>query len=127
MAFRESIDIEGVAHSAPIPFGAKLGNLIFSSAIMGADPANGDLPSEPAAQVALMFQNLRAFLAKAGASTDEIGHMTVYLADNAYRDFLNKEWLDMFPNEHSRPARHVMIWQMPRGMLCLTEIIAVKG
>ena len=37
MAKRKSIHIEGMEHSAPIPNGVVIGNLVFSSAISGKD------------------------------------------------------------------------------------------
>jgi hypothetical protein len=37
MAKRKSIHIEGMEHGAPIPNGAIIGSMIFSSAISGKD------------------------------------------------------------------------------------------
>jgi predicted dehydrogenase len=42
-----SIEVEGVSHgAAPIPMGARVGNMIFSSGIMGKDPATDKLPED---------------------------------------------------------------------------------
>ena len=41
---RRSIHVEGVEHVAPIPMGAVVGNMLFSSAIGGIDPATGETP-----------------------------------------------------------------------------------
>ncbi len=41
-----SIHVEGVRHGAPIPMGARVGNMIFSSGIIGADPSTGDVPAD---------------------------------------------------------------------------------
>ena len=38
---RRSIHVEGIQHGAPIPMGALVGNVLFSSGIMGTDPATG--------------------------------------------------------------------------------------
>ena len=38
---RRSVHVEGVEHGAPIPMGARVGNMLFSSGIMGTDPATG--------------------------------------------------------------------------------------
>ena len=53
-----------------------------------------------------MFNNIRAFMKAAGGSPDNIGIMTVFLKENSYRDSINKEWVKMFPDAESRPARH---------------------
>ena len=43
MARRRSIHLEGLRHGAPIPSGAVVGNLVFSSAISGRDGASDAL------------------------------------------------------------------------------------
>jgi len=122
---RRSIDIPNVAHTAPIPMGSRVGNLVFSSGIMGANPATGDIPDDPAQQAEFAFQNLRTFLQVAGATPEQVGRITVYVKDNKYREFINKPWQAMFPNEHSRPARHAVETNLARNMLIQLEVIAV--
>jgi hypothetical protein len=53
--------------------------------------------------------------------------MTIYVKDPAYRENVNREWLKMFPDEHDRPARHTLTWDLQRGMLVQCELIAVLG
>jgi 2-iminobutanoate/2-iminopropanoate deaminase len=122
---RQSIEIPGVNHGAPIPFASKVGNMLFSSGIMGRDPATGELPADAYKQAELAFQNMRTMLDIAGASTDDIGHMTVMLADLSYRDAVNKPWVEMFPDPEDRPARHAVKADLPGGLLVQLEIIAV--
>ena len=120
------LEIPGVTHGgAPIPMGVRLGNMVFSSGIMGKDPADDSLPDDPARQAELMFQNVRTLLEAAGGSLDDIARMTVFLKDNAYREHLNREWLKAFPDEHDRPARHTLLWNLPGGMLIQCELVAV--
>jgi 2-iminobutanoate/2-iminopropanoate deaminase len=122
---RQVFEVPGVSHSAPIPMGVKIGNLLFSSAVMGEDPETHSLPPEPERQAELVFSNLRTLMTNAGGATDDIAHMTVFLKDLAYRDHVNNEWLKMFPDEDDRPARHAVQADLPRGMLIQVEIIAV--
>ncbi len=122
---RQVFEVPGVSHSAPIPMGVKIGNLLFSSAVMGEDPETHSLPPEPERQAELVFSNLRTLMSNAGGATDDIAHMTVFLKDLAYRDHVNNEWLKMFPDEDDRPARHAVQADLPRGMLIQVEIIAV--
>ena len=42
----QSINIPNVEHTAPIPMGARVGNMVFSSGIMGANPQTGEIHSE---------------------------------------------------------------------------------
>jgi len=122
---RQTLEVPGVAHSAPIPMGVRVGNMVFSSGVSGQDPADGSLPADPARQAELMFRNVRTLLEQAGATLDDVAHFTVYVKDNAYREDLNREWLKAFPDEHDRPARHTLRWDLPGGMLIQCELVAV--
>lgn len=122
---RQVIEIEGMSHNAPIPLGAKIGNLVFSSAISGRDPETKELSKDPDQQAEALFRNLRRFMEKAGGAPDNIAHMTVYLKEEKYRDFINKEWLKMFPDEKDRPARHAIKVEIRGEMLFQVEVIAV--
>jgi 2-iminobutanoate/2-iminopropanoate deaminase len=126
MAQRQSIDLAGMSHGVPIPNGCKIGNIVFSSAFSGRDAAADKVPEDPDEQAAVLFSNIRAFMEAAAGSPENIGHMTVYLKENSYRDSIDKEWLKMFPDEHSRPARHAV--EAPirgAGLYFQVELIAV--
>lgn len=125
MAKRQTLEIPGVHHGAPIPMGCRVGNILHSSAIMGADPATGKVPPDGAEQVRLMFANLRTLLELGGATTDDIVFMNVLLKDNSLRDEVNKHWLGMFPDENDRPARHTTRVDLQGDMLAQVEIMAV--
>ncbi|HKF78470.1 MAG TPA: RidA family protein [Candidatus Dormibacteraeota bacterium] len=125
MGKRQTLEIPGVRHGAPIPMGVRMGNLVFSSGVMGRDPETDSLPPEPARQAELMFQNVRTLLQVAGGTLADVAHVTVFLKDDAYREDLNREWLKAFPDEHDRPARHTLLFDLPRGMLMQCELVAV--
>ncbi len=125
MGRRQTLEIPGVTHSAPIPMGCRIGSLVFSSGIAGKDPASDSLPDDPARQAELMFQNVRTLLERAGATLDDVAHVTVFLRDNAHREHLNREWVRAFPDEHDRPARHTLLFDLPGGMLMQCELVAV--
>ncbi len=126
---RRSIEVPGVSHgNAPIPMGARVGHLIYSSGIMGKDPATDTLPPDAPSQAKFMFDNLRSLLAQGGAGLDDVVHVKAYVKDNSHRDALNAEWVKCFPDPHDRPARHTMVVDLPRGMLVQIEVVAVvKG
>lgn len=121
-----SIEVEGVTHgAAPIPMGARVGNMIFSSGIMGKDPANDTLPADAPAQAKFMFQNLRTLLKNGGASLQDVAHVTAFIKDNSVRTALNDAWMECFPDPHDRPARHTQVADLQGGMLLQIEVIAV--
>jgi enamine deaminase RidA (YjgF/YER057c/UK114 family) len=105
--------------------GAVVGNIVFSSAISGRDAGTQELPEGPDRQAEQLFRNIRTFMERAGGTTDDIGHMTVYLKEEKYRDSINKEWIKMFPDEHNRPARHAVEAKLRGQVLFQVEVIAV--
>ncbi len=125
LARRRAVEVPGVTHSAPIPMGAVIGGLLFSSGIPGKDPATDRVPEDPARQAELMFRNVRTLLERAGGSLDDVAHVTVFVKDDAYREHLNREWVKAFPDPEARPARHTLRWDLPGGMLIQCELIAV--
>jgi 2-iminobutanoate/2-iminopropanoate deaminase len=125
MAKRQSITIEGFAHKNPIPAASRLGNMLMTGIITGMDPATGKVAATLEAQCAFMFQHVRSIMAAAGGSTDDIVKMSVWMADRSNRDVLNAEWIKMFPDAASRPARHTSQASLEGGQLINCDITAV--
>lgn len=106
---RRSIHVDGFSHGPnPIPAASRVGNVVITGGIAGQDPATSKTPDDPAQQVAFAFLQMKRILAAAGATPEDIVKVEVVVKDFALRDAINKEWLAMFPDEHSRPARHVV-------------------
>jgi enamine deaminase RidA (YjgF/YER057c/UK114 family) len=108
MAERKSVNIEGFKHANPIPNAARIGNLVVSGAILGRDSTTGEMPPTVAGQCALVFRHMRSIVEAAGGTPADIIKVTVWLKDPSKRDDLNAEWLAMFPDPASRPARHTL-------------------
>ncbi|OLL31014.1 hypothetical protein BTH42_14690 [Burkholderia sp. SRS-W-2-2016] len=121
----ESIDVPGLAHKVPIPVGARMGNLLCSSALAGKDPASGQLAATPAEQVRLAFENLQRFLAAGGATLDHVVKLAIHVKDDSVREHLNSHWLALWPDPERRPARHVTVQDLQHGMAIQLETIAV--
>lgn len=121
-----SIDLPGLSHAkTPIPLGARVGGMIFSSGISGKDPATGALPADAATQARFAFDNLRKFLQQAGATLDDVGRITVYVKDESLRTAVNEAWVQCFPDPADRPARHTLVHDLRSGMLVQLDVIAV--
>jgi 2-iminobutanoate/2-iminopropanoate deaminase len=127
MARRESYHLEGISHRAPIPNGAKVGNILYSSAIGATDPATGEPPEGIEEQAEAMFQNVKRLVEQAGGSTEDIVHVRLLLKDRSLRDQIDKVWLRMFPDEHNRPARHASQIDLGGATNMQCEIVAVIG
>jgi len=73
-----------------------------------------------------MFANIRALLEAGGATPEDVIKVTVWLTDKALRPHVNKQWLAMFPDPHSRPARHTFASpDLDPPTLVQCEVIAV--
>ena len=125
---RRAIHVDGMEHNAPIPMGARVGNVLFSSGILGTDPATGTVPDDLYRQCELAFSNMKTLVENAGGTTEDIGSVKVYMKDRAQRDAVKQPWLKMFPDENNRPARHAIQYDaFPPGVLVQLEIVAVLG
>jgi 2-iminobutanoate/2-iminopropanoate deaminase len=123
---RLSIDVPGFGHDNPIPAACKVGPFLISSGVSGKEPYTGKMLEGLEAQCAQMFATVRQILEIAGGSPEDIVKMNVWMKDRSQRDTLNVGWLEMFPDEHSRPARHTFAApDLPGSMLVQCEIFAV--
>jgi 2-iminobutanoate/2-iminopropanoate deaminase len=125
MSPRRSIDVEGMGHGAPIPMGSRIGNTIYSSGIMGTDRTTGTMPADGETQVRNTFANLVAFMDAADATVGDLIRVSVSLSDNALRSLINEEWLKLFPDAESRPARHISFHESAGPMIIQLEVVAV--
>jgi 2-iminobutanoate/2-iminopropanoate deaminase len=128
MEQRRSIDVPGVKHVNPIPSACRRGPFVVTGAISGADPDTGKVPADLDAQCRAMFDNVRRVMAAAGSSPEDIVKMTVWITDRSLREIMNRHWVAMFPDPHSRPARHTLTahdFTPPMQIQC--DVMAVLG
>ena len=124
---RRNIEVPGLGHgNQPIPLAAVVGGLLVTGGISGRDPQTGELPEDPAAEVAQAFANLRAILGAAGATPDDVAKVTVFVRDRDIRAHVNPVWIELFPDPESRPARHTLEANLT-GMRLQLECLAVVG
>lgn len=107
MAKRQSVNGSRARHENPIPNASRIGNIVISSVIGGANPGTRELPLTLEQQVANVFGYIRHDIEAAGGTVDDIIKVTFWVKDPVkQRAALNDEWLKMFPDPTSRPARH---------------------
>jgi 2-iminobutanoate/2-iminopropanoate deaminase len=126
MGNRKSIEVLGLEHVNPIPNASRIGPFLVSGGIFGKDPSTGKVPEGVEAQCEQMFANVRKVLEAGGAAPEDVIKLSVWLKDMANRPVVNKYWLLMFPDPHSRPARHTFSTPDLRAPLLVEcEIMAV--
>jgi 2-iminobutanoate/2-iminopropanoate deaminase len=124
---RMSYEVDGYSHgNNPIPAVARIGNTVVTGGISGIDLSTGAMPATVEEQSANMFHVAKKVLQRAGASLADVIKVTVFLKPELNRAALNTAWLEHFPDEHSRPVRHVIVNPyLAGGMLIQCEMMAV--
>lgn len=125
MSKRRSVYIEGFSHKNPIPAACRLGNVVMSGIIYGLDVATGKPADGLERQCQLMFEHLRRAVEAAGASLDDIVKLNVWMIDRSQRQAINDEWLRIFPDPATRPARQTMQAALTPGILVQCDFVAV--
>ena len=86
------------------------------------------MPPELGKQVTNLFNHVRTAITSAGGTPDDIIKMTFWMKDPVNgRAALNEEWLKMFPDAASRPARHTTTLGAESNALVTCEFVAVFG
>ncbi|MBE9906364.1 MULTISPECIES: RidA family protein [Enterococcus] len=125
MTKRQVIQINGSAHENPIPTAVKIGNMVYTSALMGTDPSSGQMPETVEEEVAQLFTYILEIMEKAGGSSENIAHLSVSVTNRSYKEIVNKEWLKLFPDPDNRPARHTTVHSLKPGVHVQVEMVAV--
>jgi 2-iminobutanoate/2-iminopropanoate deaminase len=123
---RRSIYIDEFQHRNPIPNASRIGNILVSGLIRGTDPETQALPPTVEAQCALMFEHMRRTAEAGGARVEDIIKVTFWMK-RLQREPVNHEWVKMFPDPRSRPARQIMEVPMEQGVLVQCDFMAVIG
>lgn len=121
---RRSVHLPGVEHASPIPTGCRIDNIVFSSGIFGTEE-DGTCLLDEGRQTERMFANLRRFLAAAGVGPEDVVRATLFAEDPSLRPAIDEQWVQLFPDPESRPARHLIIQALPLDFKVEIEVVAV--
>ena len=101
----------------------KCGEMLFISGQIPVNPADGSVPEGIKAQTAQSIANLKAILAEADLSIDNVVKTTVFLADMGLFGEMNEVYADNFTAPF--PARSaVAVKALPKNVLVEIETIA---
>ena len=108
----------------PYSQGYEVNGFIYTSGQIPVDPATGTIPEGIAAQAEQSCKNVGAILEAAGAGFEQVIKTTCFLADMGDFAAFNEAYAKYFV---SKPARScVAVKELPKGVLCEVEAIAVK-
>ena len=101
----------------------KTGNMLFCSGQIPVNPETGTVPEGIKAQTAQSLANVKALLAAAGASIENVVKTTVSLADMSLFGEMNEVYAENFKEPF--PARSaVAVRELPKQVLVEIEVIA---
>ena len=101
------------------------GSFVFISGQIPVNPATGEIPEGIDAQAAQSMANIKAILAEAGLTMDNVVKTTVFLADMSLFADMNKVYAENFTSPF--PARSaVAVKELPKQVLVEIEVIAVR-
>ena len=102
----------------------EVNGVIYTSGQIPVDPATGNIAEGIAAQAEQSCKNVGAILEAAGSGYDKVVKTTCFLAEIADFAAFNEVYAKYFT---SKPARScVAVKDLPKGVLCEVEAIAVK-
>lgn len=108
----------------PYSQGYEVNGFVFTSGQIPVDPAGGEIPSGIRAQAKQSCENVSAVLVAAGTDLSKVFKTTCFLADMGDFAAFNEVYAGYFT---SKPARScVAVKELPKGVLCEIEAIAVK-
>lgn len=101
------------------------GSFVFISGQIPVNPETGNIPDGITAQTAQSISNIKAILAEAGLSVDNVVKTTVFLANMGDFAAMNEVYAANFTSPF--PARSaVAVKELPKQVLVEIEVIAVK-
>lgn len=102
----------------------EVNGFVYTSGQIPVNPATGEIPEGIAAQAEQSCKNVGAILEAAGSGFDKVFKTTCFLAEIADFAAFNEVYAKYFT---SKPARScVAAKDLPKGVLCEIEAIAVK-
>jgi 2-iminobutanoate/2-iminopropanoate deaminase len=108
MSTRKSISIDGLSHLTAIPVASRIGPLLVSSVIAPFNPGTRQIPESLEEQYANIFHHVGLMLEEAGGAWRHVAKMEFWTS-SAGRSALDPFWIEKFPDESSRPARHTHV------------------
>lgn len=102
----------------------EVGNFVFASGQIPADPVTGEVPEGITAQAEQSCKNVGAILEAAGLNYENVVKTTCFLADMADFAAFNEVYAKYFIGKPARSC--VAVKGIPKGVLCEIEVIAVR-
>ncbi|MFI3330414.1 MAG: RidA family protein [Rikenellaceae bacterium] len=109
----------------PYSQGILAGDTLYISGQIPVNPSNGEIPSDIASQTTQCLENIKAILAEADFSLNDVVKCSVLLDDISNFDTMNSIYAEYFCN--NKPARVCFeVSKLPKGVKIEIDAIAVR-
>jgi 2-iminobutanoate/2-iminopropanoate deaminase len=95
--------------------GVKVGDRLYISGFLGRDPANGNIPSDPAAQVQLALDRFQTVLTAAGMDFRHVVFVNPYLTKAMPMGVMNKVYAKHFESGNTPARATIIVNELPMG------------
>ena len=124
--FKEIKTKDAPAAIGPYSQGIVVGNVLYASGQIPADPATGEVKGDITEQAEQSMKNVGGILHSNGMDYSNVVKTTCYLADMGDFAKFNEVYAKYFSAD-PKPARScVAVKAIPKGCLCEVEILAIK-
>jgi 2-iminobutanoate/2-iminopropanoate deaminase len=124
---RVPVEVLGLSHKDPLPMGARLGPVVFSSVFSPEDPKDGKPAASALAQIDRCFENMKLFMKQAGGSEANINHAWVFMKDFADQPTMVQRWVKNYPEFGDRPARKTLPYDLAGETQIQTQLTGYLG
>lgn len=109
----------------PYSQAVRMGDALYLSGQVPLDPATGEMVTgDISAQATQVFENLKAVLAAAGATFDDVARVAIYMTDLGHFGAVNAVMARYFSEPY--PARSTIgVAALPKGAVVEVDVIAV--
>jgi 2-iminobutanoate/2-iminopropanoate deaminase len=101
----------------------RIGQLAYTTGVIGLDSQTGALSEDPSEQFAAAFNNLADLLSRVCLSLKDVALLNVHIPSREHRRFINAPWLAHFPGSN-RPARKTNQTLLPKGIAVQLQAVA---
>lgn len=100
---RRYVNLPGRAVQAPFSDGVLVGDTLYLAGRLGLDPATGKPPAEAEQEARLILDGMKAVLAEAGMTMDDLVSVQIFCPDVSLFQTFNGVYRSYFPKDF--PAR----------------------
>ncbi len=113
--------------AGPFVPGVQVGDRVFISGFLGRDPATGNVPADPAAQVQLALDRFHTVLAAAGMDWGNVAFVNPYLTSEIPMGVMNRVYVQHFEFGNTPARATIPVHALPLGAHMEFTGIAVAG